>query len=152
MLLFDPEATMIRRAGLLVLVLGSNPVLDAQITEATPTQQEQTAPSGIKRMTGGVTISTIETVEIRADAADYDESTGEISLHGTVLLRQQLRSASQPIKATNRAGAPFPEPAHVIMRMRGEFQISIGEFVTVRADEADVNGLTGENDAAATSR
>jgi lipopolysaccharide assembly outer membrane protein LptD (OstA) len=135
---------MIRRAGLLMLVLGSNPVLDAQITETKPTQQEPTVPSGIRRMSGGVTISTIENVEIKADAADYDEGTGEISLHGTVLLRQQLRPSSQPMKATNRAGAPFPEPAHVIMRMRGEFQISIGDFLTMRADEADVNGLTGE--------
>ena len=135
---------MIRRAGLLVLVLGSNPVLDAQVTETATSQQEQTAPSGIRRMTGGVTISTIENVEIKADAADVNESTGEVSLHGTVLLRQQLRSASVPVKAINRAGAPFPEPAHVVMRMRGEFEISIGEFLMVRADEADVNGLTGE--------
>ncbi len=134
---------MIRRAGLLVLVLGSNPVLDAQVSEKTLTQQEQTAPSGIRRMSGGVTISTIENVELTADEADYNESTGEILLHGTVLLRQTLRPASQPVAAKNRAGVPFPEPMPVVMHMRGELQIAIGDLM-VRADEADVNGLTGE--------
>lgn len=82
---------MIRRAGLLVLVLGSNPVLDAQVTETASTQQEQTAPSGIRRMTGGVTISAIENVEIKADAADVNGLTGEMTLRGNVRMFRKKR-------------------------------------------------------------
>ena len=94
-------------------------------------------------MTGGVTISTIENVQLKADEAEYNQSTGEITLHGAVVLRQQLRPAVQTTPATNLAGEPFPAPKEIVLRMRGGLQIAIGELI-VRADEADVNGLTGE--------
>jgi len=59
------------------------------------------------------------------------------------VLRQQLRPTAQITPATNLAGEPFPAPKEVVMRMRGDLQITIGELI-IRADEADVNGLTGE--------
>jgi len=124
-----------KRTVLLALVLGSNTILDAQV--------ESRANPDITRMTGGVTISTTENVKVTADAAEYNQKTGEILLRGTVLLRQDLRPASQTVPATNLAGEPFPAPKPVVMHIRGGVQISIGDL-TMSADEADVDGLTGE--------
>ena len=124
-----------KRTVLLALVLGSTTVLGAQV--------EQGANADITRMTGGVTLSTNENVKVTADEADYNQKTGEIVFRGTVLLRQDRRPASQTVPATNLAGEPFPAPKPVVMRMRGGVQISVGDL-TVSADEADVDGLTGE--------
>jgi lipopolysaccharide assembly outer membrane protein LptD (OstA) len=134
---------MFKRAGLLVLVLGSNPVVEAETPDKVLQQQQERPASDVRRMTGGVQISTIENVVIQADEADYNETTGEVVLRGAVRLRQALRPAAQPVVATNRAGAPFPDPTPVVMRVRGGLEISIGDL-TLTADEADVNGLTGE--------
>jgi lipopolysaccharide assembly outer membrane protein LptD (OstA) len=134
---------MVKRA-VLALVLGSNTLLGAQTPDKVlAPQAERTASNpDITRMTGGVTVSTLENVQLKADEAEYNQSTGEIVLHGPVVLRQQLRPAAQT-PATNLAGEPFPAPKEVVMRMRGGLQIAIGELI-IRADEADVNGLTGE--------
>ncbi len=135
---------MMKRAVLLTLVLGSNTLVEAQVSEKMLAQQvERRSNTDITRMTGGVTISTIENVQLKADEAEYNQRTGEILLRGPVVLRQELRPASQITPATNRAGEPFPAPNEVVMRVRGGLQIAIGELV-VQADEADVNGLTGE--------
>lgn len=135
---------MMKRAVLLTLVLGSNSLLDAQAAETMLAQQvERRSSSHITRMTGGVTISTIENVQLKADEAEYNQSTGEILLHGPVVLRQELRPASLTTSPTNRSGEAFPAPKEVVMRVRGGLQIAIGELM-VQADEADVNGLTGE--------
>jgi lipopolysaccharide assembly outer membrane protein LptD (OstA) len=135
---------MMKRAVLLTLVLGSNSLVDAQVAEKMLAEQvERRSNADITRMTGGVTISTIENVQLKADEAEYNQSTGEILLRGPVILRQELRPANQAVPATNLAGEPFPAPKEVVMRIRGALQIAIGELM-VRADEADVNGLTGE--------
>ena len=126
---------MMKRTVLLALVLGSTTVLGAQV--------EPRANADITRMTGGVTLSTNENVKVTADEADYNQKTGEIVFRGTVLLRQDRRPASQTVPETNLAGEPFPAPKPVVMRMRGGVQISVGDL-TVSADEADVDGLTGE--------
>ena len=126
---------MMKRTVLLALVLGSTTVLDAQV--------EPRANTDITHMTGGVTISTAENVKVTADEAEYNQKTGEILLRGTVLLRQDLRPASQTVPATNLGGEPFPAPKPVVMRIHGGVQISVGDL-TVSADEADVDGLTGE--------
>ena len=131
-----------KRAALLTLVVGSSALLDAQVAEKVEAQRVEQTPD-IIRMTGGVSIHTIENVQLKADEAEYNERTGEIVLHGTVVLRQELRPATQTTPATNLAGEPFPAPKEVVMRMRGGLEMVIGEL-TVRADEADVNGLTGE--------
>ena len=128
---------MMKRAVLLALVVSSNALVAAQVAGG------QAATPDVTRVTGGVTLSTDENVQISADTAEYNQRTGEIGLFGTVILRQQHRPLNQVIPATNRAGAPFPEPKPVLMRVRGDFQISIGDM-TVRADEADINAATGE--------
>jgi lipopolysaccharide assembly outer membrane protein LptD (OstA) len=64
-------------------------------------------------------------------------------LSSPAVLRQDLRPTSQTTPATNLAGEPFPATKEVVMRMTGGVQIVIGDM-TVRADAADVNGLTGE--------
>ena len=133
---------MMKRAVLLTLVLGSSAVLDAQIAEKIESQQVERTPD-VMRMSGGVTLSTKENVQLKADEVEYNQRTGEMSLHGTVVLRQELRPASQSAPATNLAGEPFPAPTEVVIRMRGGLEMVIGDM-TVRADEADVNGLTGE--------
>ena len=136
-----------KRALVLTLVIGSSALLDAQIGNPsignTVRADQIETTSDITRMTGGVTISTIENVQLKADEVEYNERTGEMTLHGAVLLRQQLRPATQTTPATNLAGEPFPAPKEVVIRMRGGLEMVIGEL-TVRADEADVNGLTGE--------
>jgi lipopolysaccharide assembly outer membrane protein LptD (OstA) len=133
---------MMKRAVLLTLVLGSSAVLDAQIAEKIESQQVERTPD-VMRMSGGVTLSTKENVQLKADEAEYNLRTGEMALHGTVVLRQELRPATQTTPATNLAGEPFPAPKEVVIRMRGGLEMVIGDM-TVRADEADVNGLTGE--------
>ena len=135
---------MVKRA-VLALVLGSNTLLGAQTPDKVLAPQVERMGSNpdITRMTGGVTVSTIENVQLKADEAEYNQSTGEILLHGPVVLRQQLRPAAQTTPATNLAGEPFPASKEVVMRMSGNLQIAIGESI-IRADEADVNGLTGE--------
>jgi lipopolysaccharide assembly outer membrane protein LptD (OstA) len=129
-------------ALVLALVLGSYGVLNAQVAEKTEAQRlEQTL--GITRLAGGVTLSTQENVQLKADEADYNERTGELALRGSVVLRQNLRPVSQTTPATNLAGEPFPAAKEVVMRMTGGVQIVIGDL-RVSAEEADVNGLTGE--------
>jgi lipopolysaccharide assembly outer membrane protein LptD (OstA) len=131
-----------KRALVLALVLGCYGVLHAQVAEKVEAQQlDQTA--GITRLAGGVTLSTQENVQLKADEAEYNERTGELVLRGSVVLRQNLRPANQTVPATNLAGDAFPPAKEVVMRMTGGVQIVIGDM-TVRADEADVNGLTGE--------
>jgi lipopolysaccharide assembly outer membrane protein LptD (OstA) len=136
---------MMKHAVLLAVVLGSNTLLGAQTpnTVLAPQAERMGFKPGITRMTGSVTVSTIENVQLEADEAEYNQTTGEIALHGPVVMRQQLRPATQTTPATNLAGEPFPAPKEVVMRVRGGLQIAIGEW-TVRADEADVRGLTGE--------
>ena len=131
-----------KRALVLTLVIGSNALLNAQATQKIEAQRVEQTPD-IIRMTGGVSIHTIENVQLKADEADVDQRTGEIALHGTVVLRQELRPATQTTPATNLAGEPFPAPKEVVIHMRGGLEMVIGEM-TVRANEADVNGLTGE--------
>jgi lipopolysaccharide assembly outer membrane protein LptD (OstA) len=133
---------MMKRAALLVLVVGSSALLDAQTANTVQSQQVEQTPD-VTRMTGGVTISTKENVQLKADEVEYNQRTGEMALHGTVVLRQELRPATQTTPATNLAGEPFPAPKEVVIRMRGGLEMVIGDM-TVRADEADVNGLTGE--------
>jgi lipopolysaccharide assembly outer membrane protein LptD (OstA) len=133
-----------KRALLLTLVLGFPTLSDAQFADKVESQQvDSTASPDITRFRGGVTLSTQENVQLKADEADYNQRTGEVVLRGSVTLRQELRPATQTTPATNAAGEPFPAPKEVVMRMRGGVQIVIGDM-TVRADEADVNGLTGE--------
>jgi lipopolysaccharide assembly outer membrane protein LptD (OstA) len=122
-----------KRAFMLTLVIGSSALLNAQGTQE------------IIRMSGGVSIHT-QNVVLKAEEAEHDERTGETALRGQVTLRQELRPASQTTPATNLAGVPFPAPKEVVMRMTGMtggVQIVIGDM-TVRAEEADVNALTGE--------
>ena len=134
---------MMKRAALLALVLAPNPILDAQVADKVVAEQPvRQANTGITQMSGGVTLA-VENVQITADEAEYDQNTGEIAFQGTVLLRQRLRPAMQSVPATNLAGASFPAPKEVVIRMRGGLQIEIGDL-RVRAAEADVNGLTGE--------
>ena len=82
---------------------------------------------------GGVQLSTGENVEISADRVELNQKTGEMLLFGTVVVRQKLRPATQP----------FPAPQQVTMRLRGTFSVAVGD-VTLHADEADINGVTGE--------
>lgn len=131
-----------KRALVLTLVIGSNALLNAQAPQQIEAQRVEQSPD-IIRMTGGVSIHTIENVQLMADEAEHNQRTGEIVLYGAVVLRQELRPATQTTPATNRAGEPFPAPKEVVIRMRGGLEMVIGEL-TVRADEADVNGLTGE--------
>ena len=84
-------------------------------------------------MTGGVELSTAENLKISADRVEFNRQTGEMVLFGTVVVRQGLRPAVQPVS----------DPQQVMMRLRGHFTISIGE-VTLQGEEADINGLTGE--------
>ena len=133
-----------KSALLLTLVLGFPALSDAQFADKVKSQQvDSTASPDITRFTGGVTLSTRENVQLKADEADYNQRTGEVVLRGSVILRQELRPATQTTPATNNAGDPFPAPKEVMMRMTGGVHIVIGDM-TVRADEADVNGLTGE--------
>jgi lipopolysaccharide assembly outer membrane protein LptD (OstA) len=120
-----------KRALVLTLVISSSALLNAQ------------APQGVIRMSGGVSLHSPENVVLKADEAEYNQRTGETVLSSPVVLRQELRPASQTTPATNAVGEPFPAPKEVVMRMTGGVQIVIGEM-SVRADEADVNGLTGE--------
>ena len=131
-----------KRALVLTLVIGSSALLNAQAPQKFEAQ-EVLHTSGIIRMTGGVSLHSPENVVLKAEEAEYNERTGETMLRGPVVLRQELRPATQTAPATNLAGEPFPAPKEVVMRMSGGVQIVIGEM-TVRADEADVNGLTGE--------
>ena len=119
------------RALLLTLILGFPALVDAQ------------APEEITRLSGGFTLSAEENVELRADEAEYNHRTRELVLRGSVVLRQNLGPASQTTPATNRAGEPFPAPKEVVTRMTGGVQLVIGDL-KITADEADVNGLTGE--------
>jgi lipopolysaccharide assembly outer membrane protein LptD (OstA) len=121
---------IMKQAVLLVLVLGCTPLLGAQAP---------VIDGDVVRLSGGVSLSTAENVQLTAESAELNQRTGEMLLFGTVILRQ----ATQQIAGTNKAGAPFPEPGRVMMRFSGNFQVSIGDL-TVRADEADLNGLTGE--------
>jgi lipopolysaccharide assembly outer membrane protein LptD (OstA) len=131
-----------KRAFVLTLVIGSSALLNAQAPQKIEAQRVEQSPDVI-RMTGGVSLHTIENVTLQAEEAEHNQRTGEIVLHGTVVLRQNLRPATQTTPATNLAGEPFPAPKEVVIRMRGGLEMVIGEM-TVRADEADVNGLTGE--------
>ena len=83
-----------KRALVLTLVLGSSALLDAQIANTVQAQRVEQTPD-VLRMSGGVTISTIENVQLKADEAEYNQRTGETALHGTVVLRQQLRPATR---------------------------------------------------------
>lgn len=118
---------MIKSAALLALVLGSSPLLGAQAP---------TAGHDITRMTGGVEISTADNVKVTADQAEINRTTGEVMLSGNVVLRQNLRTALN-------AGEPFPAPKDATVRLRGNFELTVGDLI-VQAEEADVNGLTGE--------
>src|SRR5688500_5648836 len=95
---------VIKSAALLALVLGSSPLLGAQAP---------TAGHDITRMTGGVEIFTQGNVKITADQAEINRTTGEVMLSGNVVLRQNLRTA------TNNAGEPFPAPKDATVRLRG---------------------------------
>jgi lipopolysaccharide assembly outer membrane protein LptD (OstA) len=86
-----------------------------------------------------------ENMELAADEAEYNQTTGEIALFGTVVLRQLHRRLTQVIPATNPGGVALPEPKDVVVRIRGNFQIAIGEL-TIEANEADVNTETGETE------
>ena len=58
---------MMKRAVLLTLVLGSNTLVEAQVAEKMLAQQvERRSNTDITRMTGGVTISTIENVQLES--------------------------------------------------------------------------------------
>lgn len=124
---------MTKHTFTLALVLLSSALLSAQAP----------VTNDIVYMTGGVHLSTAENLKISADRVELNQKTGEMLLFGTVVVRQNLRPAIQPIAATNSAGVPFPEPQHVTMRVRGNFSVSVGD-VTLQADEADIHGLTGE--------
>ena len=125
---------MMKRVLALAAVLLSTTFLSAQAPVAV---------DDVVRMSGGVELSTGENVKISADRVELNRKTGEMLLFGTVIVRQNLRPAIQPVAATNSAGVPFPDPQQVTMRVRGTFNISVGD-VTLHADEADINGLTGE--------
>lgn len=105
--------------------------------------QAPVAVDDVVHMSGGVQLSTGENVKISADRVELNQKTGEMLLFGTVVVGQNLRPAIQPIATTNSAGVPFPEPQPVTMRLRGKFSVSVGD-VTLQADEADINGVTGE--------
>ncbi len=125
---------MMKRTFVLALVFCSAPFLSAQ------------APVGEKdiiHLSGGVAISTRDNVRVTADRAELNQKTGEALLFGNVVLRQALRPALQSVAATNNAGDPFPAPREVTMRLRGNFEVTVGDLV-VRAEEADINGATGE--------
>lgn len=124
---------MMKRALALAVALLSTTFLSAQAP----------VPNDVIRMSGGVELSTGENVKISADRVELNQKTGEMLLFGTVVVRQNLRPGMQPIAATNSAGVPFPEPQQITMRVRGNFNISVGD-VTLHADEADINGLTGD--------
>jgi lipopolysaccharide assembly outer membrane protein LptD (OstA) len=125
---------VIKHAVVLALVLGSSALLGAQTPMVT---------NDVIHMSGGVHFSTAENVKVTADRAEVNQKTGEVLLFGTVVLRQDLRPGTQQVAATNYAGAPFPEPKQVTMRVRGNFEVAVGDLI-VRAEEADINGLTGE--------
>jgi lipopolysaccharide assembly outer membrane protein LptD (OstA) len=125
---------MFKHALMLALVIGSSALLGAQAPKV---------EGDIVHMSGGVYVSTRDNVQVSADRAEFNQKTGEVLLTGNVVLRQELRPATQQIKATNNAGAPFPALKEVTMRVRGNFQISVGNL-NVSAEEADINGLTGE--------
>jgi lipopolysaccharide assembly outer membrane protein LptD (OstA) len=131
-----------KRAFVLTLVIGSSALLNAQAPQKFEAQ-DVLHTSGIIRMSGGISLHSPENVVLRAEEAEYNQLTGETALSSPAILRQEIRPASQTNAATNAAGEPFPAPKEVVMRMRGGVQIVIGDM-TVRADEADVNGLTGE--------
>ena len=96
----------------------------------------------ISHMTGGVKIVLAENVQFAAQGAEHNQQTGEIVFFGDVALSQARRPAVNVVQATNQAGAPFPEVGPVMFRMRN-VELAIGKN-TVTADEAEVNGLTGE--------
>ena len=125
---------MTKRALVLTLVLCFSALLGAQA----PIVENE-----IVQLSGGVHISTRDNVQVSADRAEFNQKTGEVLLIGNIVLRQNLRPATQQITPTNDAGAPFPQPKEVTMRVRGNFHLSVGDL-TVSAEEADINGLTGE--------
>jgi hypothetical protein len=129
-------------AFVLTLVIGCGALLNAQAPKNFEAQ-DVLYTQGVIRMSGGVSLHSPENVVLKAEEAEYNERTGETALSSPAVLRQNLRPASQATPATNNAGDPFPAPKEVVMRMAGGVQIVIGDM-TVRADEADVNGLTGE--------
>lgn len=115
------------RAVLVGLVLISVGILDAQTLGI-----RQLAPISI--VTGNVRVT--------ADAGTVNESTGEIQMTGAVTVTPVMRPAVV-VPAVNAAGAPFPEARSVLMRVRGDFSVSI-DNMTLHAAEADINGQTGE--------
>lgn len=124
---------MMKSAAVLALILGSHALLGAQ-TPAVTTE--------VVRLTGGVHFSTAEHLKLTADRAEVNQKTGEVLLFGTVVLRQEPRPGTQQVADTNHAGVPFPDPK-VTIRVRGNFEVAVGELV-VHAEEADINGVTGE--------
>ena len=112
------------RAVVFALVLASSTLLDAQV----PIVEKE-----IVRLSGGVEISTRDNVRVSADRAEFNQKTGEVFLFGNVVLRQNLRPATEP----------FPAPKEVMIRLRGNFHASVGDL-TISAEEADVNVLNGE--------
>ena len=124
---------MMKRALALAVALLSTTFLSAQAP----------VTNDIIRMSGGVELSTGENVKISADRVELNQKTGEMLLFGTVVVRQNLRPGMQPVDATNNAGVQFPEPQPVTIRVRGTFNVSIGDL-TLQADEADISGVTGE--------
>jgi uncharacterized protein YjeT (DUF2065 family) len=131
-----------KRALVLTLVIGSSALLNAQGAQKVVAQRVEQTPD-ILRMSGGVSLHSPENVVLKAEEAEHNVRTGETVLSSPAVLRQNLRPTSQTTPATNLAGEPFPATKEVVMRMTGGVQIVIGDM-TVRADAADVNGLTGE--------
>ena len=119
---------MTKRAVLLAVVLGSTTVLGAQ-------------SPGVRQFGNGMTLTTTG-IRVTADSATLDERTGEIVFGGTVQVVTATRSG-RTAPAFNRVGAMFPPAEEILMRVRGNFQISINE-ITIKADEADIDGSTGE--------
>ena len=111
---------MMKRALALAVALLSTTFLSAQAPNT----------NDVVRMSGGVEVSTGENVKISADRVELNQKTGEMLLFGTIVVRQNLRPA-------------IPEPTQVTLRLRGGFSISVGD-ITLHAEEADVNGMTGE--------
>lgn len=126
-----------KHAVVLVLFIGSCIFANAQTRP-----QAQVPPDDVRHMAGGLVIH-INSVVITAKEGDINLTTGLTVLSGPVKLRPSVRPVTTEVPATNLAGVPFPEVPPVLMHFSGKFQITI-DNLTIHADEADVNGRTGE--------
>ena len=126
-----------RAATGFVLFVGSCFLVSTQVAT-----HAQLQVGDIVHMSGGFSFHTTS-VTITGQGADVNRETGQADFTGPVKVSPAYRPLTVEVPATNAAGVPFPATPPIVMHFTGNFQITI-DRLTIRADEADVNGRTGE--------